>query len=102
MSVGAPAVLVEQPPQREPAFLRQLLLRDADENGKPRFRGEQIVISRVAPVLGDVVADRQQMPLFVEQKAVFEAPERVRLRCQALDHRDALARARARLRSRPR
>ena len=47
-----------------------------------RFRGQRVVVGRVAPAFGDVVADREQMALAIEEKvelgAVDELLERRR------------------------
>ena len=50
----------EQAPQGKPALLRQLPLRNRDKFYQSRFRGQQIVVTRVPAPLIHVVADRQQ------------------------------------------
>ena len=42
---------------------------------EPRLRGEQIVEARVAPVLADVVADRQQLAVVVVEEFVIDLGE---------------------------
>ena len=49
------------PAQGKPMILRQLVLGHENETRQPRFRGEQVVIRRIAATVGDVVADRQQI-----------------------------------------
>ena len=43
---GSPPASGQQAPEREPAFLRQLSLRDGDEIAQSCFGGQQIVIAR--------------------------------------------------------
>ena len=60
----------QEPPEGKPAFLRQLPLGDRDERAKPRFRGEQVVETGVAPVVVDVVSDREQVARPVVEELV--------------------------------
>ncbi len=69
----------EQPPQREPAFLRQLALRNGDEIAQSRLRCEQVVIARVAAEFLDVEADHQLATHLVEQEVVIHLGQRPRL-----------------------
>ena len=50
-----------------------------------RLRGEQIVVARVAPALGHVVADRQQVTRPVVEEVVLHLRELARLQRQLLD-----------------
>src|SRR5205085_1984994 len=81
--------------------LRQLLLRDAYKNSEPGFRREQIVVRRIAAALGHVVADREQVTLFIVEKAIFQLCKGARLRDQILDRCNALARALRAVANRP-
>ena len=86
----------QQPAEREPAFLRQPSLRDADEAGQARFGREQVVEAGVeAPVL-HVVADGQQMPIRVVEEQVFDFRELFGLGGEAGDQLHALGRTRLR------
>ena len=75
----------EQASQREPALLRQSALCDADEAAQACFRRKQIVVACVAPMLGHVVADREQMPRFVVQEFVFLSGQLIHLQGKHLD-----------------
>ena len=86
----------EQAPEREPVLLRQLSLRDRHEAREPRFRGEQVVVARIAPALADVVADGQQVARLVVEEVVLHAGQLVALQRQALDLRHPLGGATAR------
>ncbi len=57
-----------EPPELEPVLLRHMPHGDGDEAGEPRFRREGVVVGRVAPPFGHVVADREQVPLAIEEK----------------------------------
>ena len=80
----------EQPPEGKPALLGQLSLGDGDETAQSRFRGQQIVVAGVCPVLGDVVADGQQLARLVEEEVVVHARQIPGAQSQALDGGDAL------------
>ena len=67
-----------EPAQLEPVLLRHMPHGDGDEAGEPRFRRQRVVIRRVAPPFGDVVADREQMSLAIEEKVELGAVERTR------------------------
>ena len=67
----------------------------------PRFRSQQIVVSRVPPALVDVVTDRQQMARLVEEEVVLHLGEFAGLQRQAFDGRDPFPGAAARLREEP-
>jgi hypothetical protein len=81
----------QQAAEGEPALLRQLALRNADEAGLPRLGGQQIVVARIAPPLRDVVADGQQRLRLVEQEAVLHTRQLAGGARQVLDLADALA-----------
>ena len=49
------------PAEAEPVLLRQLALRDRHEARQPRLGGQQVVEAGVEPVVGDVVADREEV-----------------------------------------
>jgi len=49
----------EQAAQGKPALLRELPLRNTYETAEPRFRSQQVVITRVPPSAVDVVSDGQ-------------------------------------------
>ena len=49
---------------------RDVALGDRDEAREPRLGGEQIVATRVERALGHPIADREQLAVGVEQKAV--------------------------------
>ena len=59
---------------------RNVALGDRDEARQPRLGGEEIVATRVEGALGDEIADREQLAVVVEQKAVtpFRAPSPAR------------------------
>ena len=59
----------QRPPEVKPVFDRNVILRDGDEAGKPRFRGEEIVVGRVERVATLLIANGEQLPVAVEQKA---------------------------------
>ena len=50
---------------------RQVALGNAEETREARFRGEQVVTTRVLHALGDPIADRQQLALRLDQKSEF-------------------------------
>ena len=53
----------------EPSFYAwRKRLRDRDEAGQPRFGCQQIVETGVAPVIADVVANREQIARLVVQE----------------------------------
>ena len=56
----------KQAPQGEPDLLRRLSLGNDDETGQSRLRCQQVVVTRIEPVLAHVVADGQQMSRFVQ------------------------------------
>ena len=82
--------------EREPGLLRKLALRDRDEAAQPRFRGEQIVITRIEPAFLEVVTDREQMAATVVQEVVIHLCERTDLFDQFVDIAQTLLRARDR------
>ena len=57
----------------EPVRLRHVALGDGEEAGEPRLGGEQVVERRIEPArvlgVGEAVADREQLPLRVEEEA---------------------------------
>ena len=57
-----------QPAQLEPMLLRDVPHGNRDEAGEPRLGCERVVVGRIAPALGDVVADGKQMTLPIEQE----------------------------------
>ena len=61
----------EQAAECEPAFLRQLALRNRHETAQPRLRRQHVVVTCVQTVLANVVADREQMARFVVQEVEF-------------------------------
>ena len=75
----------EQAPEREPALLRHLPLRNGDKTGQPRFRGEQVVVAGIAPVLIDVEADHHEVTGIVIQEAVVRRGQFTRLPRQIID-----------------
>ncbi len=85
----------QQPPQREPALLRHLALRDRDKAREARLGGEKVVEAAVALTLVDVVADGEQVARAVVQKAEIHPCEIRTLRRRRFDRRDALLRAHA-------
>ncbi|HVH36620.1 MAG TPA: glycosyltransferase family 2 protein, partial [Tahibacter sp.] len=78
------AGLHQQAAQREPAADRDASLRDGDEHAQPRFRGEQVVVAAVAPVIGDIEADAEQVAGAVVQEFVVEHGELRGARGEAL------------------
>ena len=58
----------QRPPEPEPVLGRDLARGDRHEAGQPRLRGQQVVVRRVEPAVGDVEADREELPLGVEEK----------------------------------
>ena len=54
---------------------RDVALGDGDEAGEPRLRREQIVTTRVEAVIGNAVADREELPRRVEEKAELHRVE---------------------------
>ena len=85
----------EQAPQGEPAFLRQLSLCNRHETGKPRFGGQQIVVTRILAALAGVVADSEQMALLVIEEVIIRRRQFARLHCQTFDRRNPLLRVAA-------
>ena len=69
-------------------------LRDRDEAAEPRLRSEQVVVARVAPVLVDVVADREQVARRVVEEA--RSPSRANSPACAREALEASRCARAR------
>ena len=78
----------QQAPEREPALLRQVPLRDRHEGAEARLRGEKVVVARVATAIGDVVADRQEVAGPVEQKGPLHVRQIGRLRGEAIQQGD--------------
>ena len=66
-----PIDIGKQSSQREPAFLRQLILRNGDEVAQPCLRGKQVVVARIEPAVVYVVADGQQVSTTVVQEPVI-------------------------------
>ncbi|MBF8260466.1 MAG: hypothetical protein HW377_2840, partial [Actinobacteria bacterium] len=91
----------EKAPKGEPGLLRQLSLRDRHERAKPRFRSQQIVVSRVSPPLADVVTDRQEMTPLVVEEAVLHTGKFSALQRKAVDRRDPFPCLPVRLREEP-
>ncbi|EDT03388.1 hypothetical protein BamIOP4010DRAFT_3075 [Burkholderia ambifaria IOP40-10] len=58
-----------QAAEPEPVPRRDIALRDRDETRQARLRRQQVVVARIEPSVGHRVADRQQIPHRVEQKA---------------------------------
>ena len=61
----------KQTSQGKPALLRHLPLSNRDETAKPRFRSQQIIVTRVPSAFTDVVPDSQKFPGLVKQEAIF-------------------------------
>ena len=59
----------QRSPELEPVLVRDLAGRDRQEARQPRFGGEGVVVRGVEPAVGDVEADREQLPLGVEEEA---------------------------------
>ena len=57
-----------QPAQLEPVLLRHVAHGDGDEARQSRLGCQRVVIGRIAPALGDVVANREELPLAIEEK----------------------------------
>ena len=85
----------EQTTQGEPALLRQLSLRNRYETGKPRFRSQKIVVTRVPASLRDVVADRQQMTRLVVKEVIRHIGQFAGLPREAFDGRNPFSGATA-------
>ena len=79
----------QQTPEREPVLLRQLSLRDGHETREPRLGGQQIVVAVIAPVLADVVPDREQVACTIVEKVVLHLRHRFALTGQLFDRRHA-------------
>ena len=60
-------------PEPEPVLHRDVALRDRDEAREARLGGQQVVAARVERPVGDPVADREQLPLGIEQEAELRA-----------------------------
>ena len=82
----------QQAAQRKPAFLRQLSLGNGDEGAQPRFRGQQIVKTGVAPELVDVVADREQVAGAVVEEFVIHRCQSARFQRQVFAGGDSFLR----------
>ena len=54
--------------QQKPGFLSDIVFGDGDKGGDARFRGQQIVTSRVHLLRFNIEADRQQLAL-IQKKA---------------------------------
>src|SRR5687768_2429284 len=74
-------------------ILRELSLRDGDEAGEARLRGEEIVEAGVEPVLADVKPDREQMSLAVVEKLVVDVGQLSATRREAVERRKTRSRA---------
>ena len=61
---------------------RDVTLGDGDEACESRLRGQQIVTTRVEAVVGNAIADREELPRRIEEKAKFH---RVEHRLRELD-----------------
>ena len=58
-------------------FVRHLAERDRHVAGEACFRGQDVVVGVVEPPIADVVADREELPLLVEEEAEFDLLEQV-------------------------
>ena len=54
---------------------RQIAFGNGDEAGQPRFGGEEVVTARIERAVGYPVADRQELPIDVEQQTEFHRLE---------------------------
>ena len=59
----------QQASQGKPVLLSEMTLRDHDEAGQPRLRGEQVVVARITPLFADVVTDGEKVPLTVVEQS---------------------------------
>ena len=56
-------------PEPKPVAGRYIVFRDGYETCETRFRGEQVVAAGIQRAVGRAVADREESPLGIEQKA---------------------------------
>ena len=76
----------------EPVGLGHVALGDGEKAGQPRFGGEQVVVRRIAAsrplVVGEAIADGEQLPLRVVEESEVHAVEQ-RGRRPAVERRRA-------------
>ena len=92
---GVRADRVERPAESGPVLDRHVALGDREQAGQARFGGEQVVEAGVELLLGDAVADVEQVPLAVVQEREIGLPgERLAARGNRLQavHRIAIDR----------
>ena len=65
---------IERPAERGPVAHRHVALGDGQQAGQARLRGQQVVEAGVELLLGDAVADVEQVPPAVVQEAEVGAP----------------------------
>ena len=96
-STGAPRTLVTSRPRWNQCVSRHVALGDRDEAGQPRFGGEQVVVRRIEAAralgVGEPIADREQLPLRVEEEAEVHAVEEGDARSPALERGSVAASA---------
>ena len=87
----------DRPSEMEPVHLGHVALGDGEEAGQPRFGRQQIVVRRIEPAgalgVGEAVADREQLPLRIEQEPEVHRVEQRRRARAASARRDARASA---------
>ena len=71
-SAGPPPVPVSSRPRLNQCSCGQFSLGDGDEAAEARFGGEQVVVAGVEAVVGDVVADAEEMAVFVVEEVVID------------------------------
>ena len=59
----------------EPMRRRDVTLGNRDEACEPRLRRQQIVTTRVEAAIGNAVADREELPRRIEEKAELHRVE---------------------------